>query len=133
MIAVAVTPPLPHLVTVKRDRAVGTSLSGNRLPADFQVHIADLPCAYWVPDELPLASGAAGLRVGPSVDVVAQGPRVLIAQAADVGVGDQLVDVRSGSQVITAGPLRVVVDRWRRTHRELGLEQASGREPAEAS
>lgn len=131
--SVGVMPPFPHLATVERDRAVGTSPSGNRLPADFDTHIADLPCAYWEPDELPLASGAAGLRLGPAVNVVAEGPRMLIPSGTDVGVGDRIVNVRAGTGVITAGPLRIVVDRWRRTHRELALEQAGGRVPAEAS
>lgn len=129
----AITPPFPHRAVVERDRAVGRAPSGGRLPADFQEHIAELPCAYWVPDELPLASGAAGIRLGPSVDVVANGPRMLVPRLVDVGVGDRIRDVSAGGQVIDAGPLRIVVDRWRRTHRELGLEEAGQTIQPEAS
>lgn len=129
----AIEPPFPHRAVVERDRAVGRAPSGNRLPADYQLHIAELPCAFWVPDELPLASGAAGIRLGPNVDVVAGGPRMLIPHGTDVGVGDRIRDVTSGAELVTAGPLRIVVDRWRRTHRELGLEEAGAMVAAEAS
>ncbi len=129
----AITPRFPHRAVVRRDRAVGSSPSGNRLPADFATHIAALPCAYWEPSDLPLANGPVGLRQGPNVDVVAAGPRMLIPQGADVGVGDQIVDVVAAGRSITAGPLRVVDDQWRRTHRELGLEEAGATVAAEAS
>jgi hypothetical protein len=129
----AISPPLPHRAVVKRDRAVGRSPSGNRLPADLQVHIPSLPCAYWEPSELPLGNGPVGLRLGPNVDVVAAGPRMLIDGAADVGVGDVIVDVTNGGQLVAAGPLRVVVNHWRRTHHELGLEDARELVPAEGS
>lgn len=129
----AIAPPLPHRAVVKRDRAVGRSPSGNRLPADFQVHITGLPCAFWEPSELPLGNGPVGLRLGPNVDVVAAGPRMLVGQTADVDVGDFIVDVTAGGRLVTAGPLRVVVNHWRRTHRELGLEEAGAQQPAEGS
>lgn len=129
-----IAPPMPHLALVERDRAVGTAPSGQRLPPDFQPHVADLPCAFWEPTELPLGNGPVGLRTGPQVDVVATGPRMLVYQDADVGVGDRIRHVRNrDGSPIDAGPLRIVVDHWRRTHRELGLEEASGRVPGEAS
>lgn len=129
----AITPPMPHVATVERSAAAGESPSRQRLPPRWETHIEAMPCAYWQPEKLPLSTGSSGLREGPNVDVVSDGPRMLIGRLADVGVGDRIVNVRAGDQVISAGPMPIVDDLWRRTHRELALERPGARVPAGAA
>jgi hypothetical protein len=126
--------PLVHTAVVERSTAAGESPSRQRLPARWAVHLEAMPCTFWQPEKLPLSTGSSGLREGPNVVVVSDGPRLLVARTADVGVGDRIREVRAGETVLAVGPMPVVDDLMRRSHRELALEKPGARvTPAEAS
>lgn len=118
------TPPLRHRATLKRAPAAGLSPTRQPLPSTPVVVDAELECHYWEPTRAADAAGA-GLREGPNVVVVALGPRMLVARAADVRVSDVVAEVRDGSDVVTSQAMRVEEVLWRSTHQELGLELLS--------
>lgn len=118
-------PPLRHRATVTRNVETGVSPTRSPLPPRFEVVDTALPCHFWEP-----GAPGDGEHLGPNTDVVSIGPRMLVRRVADVGVGDEVSEVRAGTAVIRSGRLRVTEDLWRSTHRELGLELVSGVEPA---
>lgn len=118
-----ITPPLPHRASVSRNTESGTAASGQPLPGEFaELHEA-LPCFFWEGRALALELGQGGLREG-NVNIVAEGPRLLVRRSADIGIADVVTEVRMGEEVIATG-MRVVEDLWRQGHREVALERVA--------
>lgn len=117
------TPPLRFRATVERNTETGKSPTGQPLPPEYATVTTDLPCFYWESEQVVTGTGrSSGLTEGPRVVAVIEGPRMLVAQAADIRIGDRIPLIKVGTRVIADRPARVVKDLWRQTHRELALE-----------
>lgn len=115
------SPPLRHRASVSRNTEAGEAASGLPLPGTLEELHEALPCHFWEDRALPRELGQAGLREG-LVNLIAEGPRMLVRRSADIAEGDVVTEVRMGAEVIATG-MRVVENLWRQSHRELGLER----------
>lgn len=111
---------LIHLTTVQRDANAATDDGwggGNPDSHDWQDHLTDLPCRYWVT--------VGRERTDATTEVVVEDMRLIVELGTDVTGRDRLGGITYRGDTIAAGPIGIRAVLQQKDHLELVLVRLS--------
>jgi hypothetical protein len=107
---------LTHRCTIQRDEAEADDW-GNPGPADWQTHLEDVRCRFWVPTGQDIAAGTTVTAVDDA--------RLIVPLGTDVTTNDRVSAVTARSAVLVPGPLTIRAVLPRADHIELVLKRVA--------
>jgi hypothetical protein len=108
---------LTHRTTVQRDVQAGTNAWGGKGTPEFQDHLTDLACRYWVE--------TGHEQTDATSQVVVEDMRLIVPIGTDITEKDRLGDITSRGTTIVTGPVGIRAVLAMDDHLELVLVRLS--------
>ena len=108
---------LTHRCTIQRDQAEADDW-GNPGPPDWQTHLEDVRCRFWVP------TGQEDIAAGTTIAAV-DDARLIVPLGTDVTTSDRIQSVTARGAELVPGPLTIRAVLPRADHIELVLKRVA--------